>query len=164
MLDFEDPGVAGMAYSPVLGPPSRLRHVDGSFADADGWDRFGSSSRAVGALLGLPESGPVVVMQRTMAWATSTPAATFPTETFRLVVAGSHQMGGRTYRMGDMRVQPAGEPWPQSVAGPEGLDEVLVLGDRRGARAETHGEAGERWSSALAELIERLLPLVPSAR
>jgi hypothetical protein len=52
------------------------------------------------------------------------------------VIGGSYTLDGRERAMGDMRFQAADTPWEAVVAGSDGLDEVVILGDRRGASAQ----------------------------
>jgi hypothetical protein len=129
MLDDDDGGVVGMVTN-LTTPLSRLGHVDGSFRDAGTWGTLGASKVAA-ALLGLPDLGPVVLLLRTPAAQVAAPACTFGTEGFRLVVGGSYTLGGQERTMGDMRFQAADTSWERVVAGPDGLDEVVILGDRR---------------------------------
>jgi hypothetical protein len=56
--------------------------------------------------------------------------------------------------MGDMRFQAADSPWEQVIAGPDGLDEVVILGDRRGASPTVPAEAN---ASAWARDVDALL-------
>ena len=54
--------------------------------------------------------------------------------------------------------------WDVVVAGPDGLDELIVIGDRTGAHATVEGDSG--WASRLDELVDglraRLDDLVPA--
>ena len=94
----------------------------------------------VASLLGLPDLGPVVLLLRTPAAQVAAPACSFGTEGFRLVIGGSYSLDGRERTMGDMRLQAADTLWEPVIAGPDGLDEVVILGDRRGASPTVHGE------------------------
>jgi hypothetical protein len=153
LLDDEDPGVVGMATN-LTTPLSRLGHIDGTFADTAGWGDLGDGSKVAGSLMGLPDLGPVVLLISTPAGKVASPAYTFGTDSFRLVIDGSYAVGGESRVMGDMRIHPAGVPWPEVVAGPEGLGHVLILGDRRGATAEVDGSAAaSRWAAQLGDLV-----------
>jgi hypothetical protein len=156
LLDVDDGGVIGLTTT-ITTPMSRLGHIDGSFRDADRWETLGESKAAV-SLLGLPDLGPVVLLMHTPAAATAAPACTFGTDGFRLVIAGSYERDGTVYEMGDMRFQVAGTRWDRVVAGPDGLDEVVVLGDRRGASAPVDDDdpAARAWADQLDATIDRL--------
>src|SRR5690606_3215280 len=90
-----------------------------------------------------------------------TPAMTFGSDVFRCVISGSHQRGGETVEMGDCRFQAAGVPWEAVVAGPDGLDEVIVVGDRSGRHAVVEGDE-YGCADCIEELIAGLLPELPS--
>jgi hypothetical protein len=164
ILDDADDGVDGLVTT-VDKPFSRLGHVDASFAESDTWPSIGDGGRAAVSLLSLHDVGPVVVLQRTPAGRVATPAATFASDVFRCVVAGSHTRGGETVEMGDTRFQAEGVPWEAVVAGPDGLDELIIIGNRQGAVPSVEGDdAG--WAAALDEVIAGLRPrlaeLVPA--
>ena len=156
ILDDDDNGVIGLATT-ITTPLSKLGHIDGSFRDVDAWETLGESKIAA-SLLGLPDLGPVVLLLHTPAAATAAPACSFGTDGFRLVVSGSYARDGKEYEMGDMRFQAADTPWDRVVAGPDGLDEVVILGDRRGASprfADADPEA-RAWADELAAVLDRL--------
>lgn len=153
LLDDEDGGVVGMVTN-ITTPLSKVGHIDGSFRDADSWSKLGESKVAA-ALLGLPDLGPVVLLLRTPAAQVAAPECTLGTEGFRLVIAGSYTRDGQQRAMGDMRIQAAHTPWERVVAGPDGLDEVVILGDRRGA--SLHVDDGEPGARAWADGLDRLL-------
>jgi hypothetical protein len=156
ILAADDGGVIGLVTT-ITTPMSKLGHIDGSFADAASWDALGESRAAV-SVLGLPGCGPVVMLVHTPAAATAAPGCTFDTDGFRLVVAGSYERDGTTYEMGDMRFQGAGTRWERVVAGPDGLDEVVILGDRRGASPQVdEADVDARaWRAQLDATLARL--------
>ena len=163
LLDDGDPGVVGMATN-LTTPLSRVGHIDGTFADAGGWDGLGDGSRVAAALLGLHDLGPLVLLLSTPPGRVATPACTFDTDSFRLVVRGSCSWDGAEQVMGDMRVQPGGAAWQEVVAGPDGLHQVLILGDRRGAVARV-GSSGrdQGWADQLGDLVGRMRTGLPAA-
>jgi hypothetical protein len=57
--------------------------------------------------------------------------------------------------MGDTRFQAAGVPWEAVKAGPEGLDELIIVGDRRGAVPAVEGDSAG-WASGLSSILEDL--------
>jgi hypothetical protein len=99
--------------------------------------------------------GPVIVLQRTQAGMLATPRATFQSDVFRCVIAGAHHRGGEVLEMGDTRFQAAGVPWEAVKAGPEGLDELIIVGDRRGAVPAVEGDSAG-WASGLSSILEDL--------
>ncbi len=111
-----------------------------------------------GRVLGLPDLGPVVLLLRTPAAQVAAPACTFGTEGFRLVVGGSYTLDGQERTMGDMRFQAADTPWERVVAGPDGLDEVVILGDRRAAspRALDTEPGAPTWPEEFDALVDSL--------
>jgi hypothetical protein len=161
VLDFDDRGVVGMVTT-IATPRSKLGHIDGSFDDAERWESLGDS-RIAASLLGLPDLGPVVLLVRTPAGAVSAPACSFDTEGFRLVISGSYELDGRDRVMGDMRFQAANTAWERVVAGPDGLDEVVILGDRRGAtpHVDDGDPAARAWADGLTEMLESLEAKLP---
>ncbi|HEY7107172.1 MAG TPA: hypothetical protein VH986_12265 [Acidimicrobiia bacterium] len=156
ILDADDGGVVGLVTT-ITTPVSTRGHIDGTFADVGAWQTLGESQAAV-SLLGLPDRGPVVVLAHTPAAATAAPECTFDTDGFRLVVGGSYERAGTTYAMGDMRFQGAGTQWDRVVAGPDGLDEVIILGDRRGAvpHVDDGDGAARAWRDELDATLARL--------
>jgi hypothetical protein len=155
ILPDEDDGVEGLV-STIDKPFSRLGHVDASFKEAETWDTLGVDIHIASTLMGHHEAGPVVIVQRTSPDAQASPACTFGSDVFRCIVAGSHAEGDRLLEMGDTRFHAAGDPFEAVVAGPDGLDEVIIIGDRRGATAEVTGSDPAGWATHLAETLARL--------
>jgi hypothetical protein len=156
LLDDDDGGVVGMVTN-LTTPLSKLGHIDGSFRDTNLWGTLGGSKVAA-ALLGLPDLGPVVLLLRTPAAQVAAPACTFGTEGFRLVIGGSYSLDGRERTMGDMRLQTSNTRWAPVIAGADGLDEVVILGDRRGAAPSVKsGEpSAEAWAGGFDALLDGL--------
>jgi hypothetical protein len=158
ILPDEDDGVDGLVTT-ITTPFSRVGHVDGSFDDADTWEPLGSSRAAV-SLLGVHDVGPVVILQRTPPGELAAPAVRFGSDVFRAVIGGSHDRSGPTVAMGDTLTRAAGLEWEQVVAGPQGLDELIIIGDRRGADPEVvAGDPG--WASDLVAVLARLRAGLP---
>ena len=86
VLEVDDPGVVGMATN-LSTPLSRVGHIDGTFADAAGWDDI-DDAKIAAAMLGLPDLGPVVFLISSPAGRTATPPCTFDADTFRLIAGG----------------------------------------------------------------------------
>jgi hypothetical protein len=160
ILDDVDDGVDGLVTT-IDKPFSRVGHVDASFVESDTWNPIGDGARAAVSLLSLHDVGPVVILQRTPAGRVATPAATFDSDVFRCVIAGSHERAGQKVEMGDTRFQSAGVQWEPVVAGPDGLDELIIVGNRQGAIPAVDGDAAG-WAATLDEIVAGLRPgLVP---
>jgi hypothetical protein len=154
VLADEDDGVDGLVTT-ITKPFSRLGHIDSSFDESGEWEPVGDSGRISVSLMGVHDVGPVVVLQRTPPGAVATPAVTFGSDVFRCVIRGSYERAGETVQMGDTLTRAEGRPWEQVVAGPDGLDEVIIVGDRRGAYPEPIG-ADTGWAEAVGDLVTRL--------
>jgi hypothetical protein len=111
--------------------------------------------------MGLHDVGPVVIVQRTPAGRVATPEMTFDSDVFRCVIAGSFRRGAEVVAMGDTQLHPSGYTWTEVVAGPDGLDEVIIIGDRRGATPRATG-AGDDWASTVTSLLESLASGLPA--
>jgi hypothetical protein len=164
VLPDDDDGVEGLVTT-IEKPFSRLGHVDASFDEAATWAAVGDRVRIAVTLMGDHEGGPIVIVQRTEAGAQATPKLTFGSDVFRCVVAGSHQEGELVRSMGDTRFHAGQDPWEAVVAGPDGLDEVIIIGDRRGSTPEATGHDVDGWADHLRETIghleAQLVDLVP---
>lgn len=154
ILPANDPGVNGLVTT-LDKPWSRVQHMDASFSEADTWLSFGDGGHLAVSLLSVHDVGPVYIVQRTPAGQMATPAMTFGGDVFRCVISGSHQRNGETLEMGDCRVQAGGIAWDAVVAGPQGLDEVIIIGDRTGAIPTVEGD-DNGWGVRLAEIIDEL--------
>ena len=140
----------------TMGVPTPSGKIDGTLGDP-GWEPVGPGTRAAIALLGEPERGPVVVLSTTEADQRAMARCRFGTEVVRMVVRGRCTIGDREYGPGDLRIQRA-ETWcDEAVAGPEGLDEVLVIADRRHAAPSVDAIDAGAWPTALGEVADSLL-------
>jgi hypothetical protein len=157
ILADEDDGVDGLVTT-IDKPFSKLGHIDGSFEDSGQWEPVGDGRQAAVSLLGVHDVGPVVILQRTAPGVMATPGATFDSDVFRCVIRGSSVHEGAVSEMGDTLLRPAGDRWEPVTAGPDGLDEVLIIGDRTGAvPTSTDDAAWAEWLDAtLARLRARL--------
>jgi len=150
----DDGGIDGLVTT-LTKPWSKVQHIDASVAEADDWLAIGDGARVCVNLMSHHDVGPIYIVQRTPAGKTATPAMTFGTDVFRCVISGSHERAGVHVEMGDCRFQAAGVPWDAVVAGPEGLDEVIVIGDRSGASAVVDGD-DDGWADRIAEIVADL--------
>jgi hypothetical protein len=141
------------ALASSLGPIKSGKR-NGSFADADSWTTSHPGTREAVSILGDPICGPVVVLTATEPNGVVTPPCRFDTEVFRMIVAGACEIDGRRYEKGDMRIDRAGEWFGPVVAGPEGMQQVVVIGDRRHATPTMESTADE---SAIGGVIHELL-------
>jgi hypothetical protein len=101
--------------------------------------------------MGHHDVGPIFIVQRTSANVLATPAFSVESDAFRCVIAGSG--GGR--QMGDARFQVGGTQWDEVVAGPQGMDEVVILADRRGVLDVALGGSHE-WTSIVSATVSQL--------
>lgn len=112
---------------------------------------------AVSGLIGDVAAGPAVHVLKATAGRTVMPASQWATEVLIAVVAGTVQIGERTYAAGDLRVQREGAPLAAVRAGEAGAHLVLVRGDRRADAIFSAGPAPS-WFSAPARLAQGLAP------
>jgi hypothetical protein len=132
----------------------KMSYVNGSFSRLDSWRSTETGNRVAVALMGDADVGPVWVFVASNPGCVSSPRCAFDTEVLRFVVRGSGRIGDDEYIEGDIRVQPKGLEADEVVAGRDGLQEVVVLGDRRGAIPPARTEGG--WSTGLTETIKQL--------
>jgi hypothetical protein len=164
ILPANDGGIDGLVTT-LTKPWSKVQHIDASIAEADDWLAIGDGGRVCVNLMSHHDVGPIYIIQRSPAGSLATPAMTFGSDVFRCVIAGSHERAGERVEMGDCRFQAAGVPWDAVVAGPDGLDEVIIIGDRSGGGPRVDGD-DHRWSDRLdgivTELRAGLQELVPA--
>jgi hypothetical protein len=115
----------------TAGPTSNSGKLNGSFADADSWTSVSDSTRALVSVLGDAVQGPVIALAETSPHQVAASASYFDTELMRFVIAGSCGIDGRIYEAGDIRMQLPSKACGPVSAGPDGLQELLVFGDRR---------------------------------
>lgn len=137
----------------TIGPTDNSGKLNGSFGDHGTWRSVSAATKAAVSLLGEPTRGPAVVLAVTAPNEIAFPGSRFDTEVFRLVVDGSCTIGDRSYEPGDMRIQRAATWCEPVVAGDLGLQEIVVLGDRRHAAADVEGDA---WSASLDSIVAEL--------
>ncbi len=156
ILPANDPGIDGLVTT-LNKPWSKVQHIDARITEAYTWPEIGEAGRICVSLMAHHEVGPIYLVQRTAAGAEATPSMTFGSDVFRCVIAGSHERDGERVEMGDGRFQAAGVPWERVVAGPEGLDEVIIIGDRRGYVPEVHGADTGSWATTWCAIVGGLL-------
>jgi hypothetical protein len=153
ILPDEDDGVDGLVTT-IDKPFSKLGHVDGCFDDAGQWESVGDGGRVAVTLMGVHDVGPIVILQRTPPGRVATPALTVGADVFRCVIRGSHGQDSHTIEMGDTALLGAGQEWTPVVAGPDGLDEVIIIGDRTGAISSPDDTTN--WTATVGAIIDRL--------
>jgi hypothetical protein len=161
ILADDDDGVPGLVTT-LDKPFSPLGNADAAYSEADTWPELRNGSRIVVTLMGVHELGPVVVQQHTAPGIMATPAFTVDTDVFRCVISGTHQRDGHVVEMGDCRFQAAGTPWEAVIAGRDGLDELIVFGDRRGATPVLSDADDGGWVEHLSRVLPTLLNQLPS--
>jgi hypothetical protein len=110
-------------------------------------------------VLGEPTSGPVLLFLDCAAGSEALPARTIGTEAIVAPVAGSVEAAGVVLAQGDVRVEEADVAQPPLVAGPDGVQLVVIVGDRRALRTalDDHridGALADALSPVLTDLVE----------
>lgn len=142
------------ALQTTIGRVARSGKLQGSFTERSGWCATGPASTAAVGVLGDLVAGPVIVLSHTAARHVAMPRSRFGTELFRLVVAGSCEIDGRRYGTGDIRLQPGHEWCAPVIAGSQGLQELLVFGDRRRLDPAVDGKG---WPAELSGFVDGLV-------
>jgi hypothetical protein len=146
----------------TIGLTENSGKLNGSFADSSTWPEVSASTRAVVSIMGDQFCGPVVVLAATAPGGIAMPAWSFDTEVLRVVVAGSCWIDGRAYEKGDMRMQLPGRQSGSVSAGPEGLQEMLVFGDRR--YLDLHAKCDElEWPGNVGKMVCDLIGRLPDS-
>ena len=146
----DEPGPSNLSTT-LHDQPARAR-INGSFDDSAGWFRFAHGLLAAG-LMGHAVSGPLVLLARIDPGGRPLGSYVFGTEVLRMVVRGSCKVGDEWYSTGDIRVEHAGS-CGRTVAGDEGVDEIVVIADRRTMVTESVRDSS--WSSALETVLAAL--------
>ena len=164
-IDMQNPCPGAPAIATTMGPTVRS-HLDGGFDASEQWDEIAPGVRMAAGLAGEPTGGPVLVFLTGAAGTEVLPARSIGSETIVAPVSGSMDVGGATLTQGDVRVEEAGIDQPAVVAGPDGVQLVVIVGDRRALHAaladdSMAGPLGRALSTMLVEL-QSLLPLAGS--
>lgn len=114
----------------TLGALDKAGKVNGSHHASTGWTCSSPGLRTSAGVLGHRTVGPLILQASAEADIPIHDAVTVATEMLVMVVAGSCTIGDRIYRCGDLRLQDAGAPLPAIVAGPDGADVCIIVGDR----------------------------------
>jgi hypothetical protein len=141
--------------------PASSRHgrVDASFDDPS-WPSENGVRYSFWAM-GADPQRPLVLLVEASVGAPEVPPVQFPTDQFRMVLAGSCEIGGQCYRAGDIRIQQAGHFLGPEVTGPSGCQQVVVFARQAGAAPIfAASEDAARVTGPLADLgggVEALL-------
>lgn len=153
VVDLEDTADESCLLT-TLGSLNNTGYLNGSFDDREGWHRDEAGRVVAGALMGHASMGPIVLLSHAPAGPIEVPDRSLDTDVVRIVVNGSCTVDGRSYEAGDIRLQKAGAPSGGSVAGSDGVDEVVIVGDRRVAFSSLRDQGG--WSPAARQVLEAL--------
>ncbi len=155
-IDMQDPCPGAPAIVTTMGPTSRS-HLDGGFDACDQWDEIAPGVRMAAGLLGEPTSGPVLVFLDCAAGTEAVPAHSIGTETIVAPVSGSIAAGADTLAHGQVRLEEADVEQPALVAGPDGVQLVVLVADRRALRsALDDGSLGGTFGAALSTVVADL--------
>lgn len=153
IIDLEDTADESCLLA-TYGKLSNGGHLNGSFDDRANWCHDDAGRDVAGALMGHASMGPVLLLSHAPSGAIELPDRVVDTDVVRMVVNGSCTVDGRAYQAGDIRLQKAGAASGPTVAGDEGVDEVVIFGDRRVVFATLQDQGG--WSPAARQALEAL--------
>jgi len=146
-----DPSAAA-GVSTTLPLSSKAGNVDGSFSDTANWKEVGTGARMAIGLFGEHRVGPILLATKLNPQGRLV-AERFGTEVVHLVVGGSCRIGERVLETGDLLVLPADADHPVIAAGPKGVSEVIILGDRSKMTATYNADD---WVSHVQFTVEEL--------
>ncbi len=160
-IDMQDPCPGAPAIATTMGSTTRA-HLDGGFDKTEQWDEIAPGVRMAAGLAGEPTCGPVLVFLDADAGTEVVPVRSIGAEVIVAPVSGSVTAAGVTLAQGDVRMEVAGVDHPAMVAGPDGAQVVLIVGDRRALRSAVAdgsmaGGLGAALSMALDDLQGQLL-------
>ena len=155
-IDMQDPCPGAPAIATTMGPTKRA-HLDGGFDSSEEWIEIAPGVRMAAGLLGEPTCGPVLVFLDCAAGCEAVPTRSIGTETIVAPVSGSIDAAGVVLAQGDVRVEEADVRHPALVAGPDGVQLVLIVADRRALRAAIDdgafaGTLGDALATVLTDL------------
>lgn len=155
-IDMQDPCPGAPAIATTLGRTERA-HLDGGFDTAGEWAEVAPGVRMAAGLAGEPTSGPVLVFLDCDAGTEAVPSRSLGTELIVAPIAGSIDAAGVLLAQGDVRVEEPDVQHPALVAGPDGAQLVVIVGDRRALRAAIDdGRVAGALGGALAPVLADL--------
>lgn len=104
--------------------------MEGNFSESGQWPEAVPGVRVLTSLCGDVAAGPVLVLLRCEPGKPAHSAGTLQTEVFHSVVGGSCVVEGSIMKLGDAWLTGPGDQ-SEVVAGPDGLSQLVVFGDRR---------------------------------
>jgi hypothetical protein len=115
----------------TLGSLGNAGSLNGSFGDTASWRRDDRGHALTTALLGHTTRGPLLMLSSSPPGGVGVHAgSSISTEVVRAVVDGSCTIGQDEYTSGDIRIDVARAPAEPVQAGPDGLKEIVIFGDR----------------------------------
>ena len=155
-IDMQDPCPGAPAIATTSGPTVRA-HLDGGFDDTEGWREVGAGVRAVVGLAGEPTSGPVLLLLDGAPGAEVLPVRSIGTEVIVAPVSGSVDAAGTVLGQGDVRLEEGSVAHPAMVAGDDGAQVVVIVGDRRALRSAVAAmQVGGALGDALPAMLDDL--------
>lgn len=159
-IDMQDPCPGAPAIATTLGRTSRA-HLDGGFDTSSSWDEVAPGVRMAAGVAGEPEAGPVLVLLDCAPGVEAVPEHRLGTEVLVAPVTGSVEAAGATLAQGDVRLEEADVDHGALVAGPDGVQLVLIVADRRALAAaldegRVAGPLGASLSTVLPALLDDL--------
>ena len=162
-IDMQDPCPGAPAIATTMGATERA-HLDGGFDTSDQWDEIAPGVRMAAGIAGEPTSGPVLVFLDCAAGSEAVASHVLGTEVIVAPVAGSVEAAGTTLAQGDVRLEEADVEHPALVAGPDGVQLVLIVADRRAlSSALDDGSVPGELGAALSKVLPKLLGDLTSA-
>jgi hypothetical protein len=162
-IDMQDPCPGAPAIATTMGPTTRS-HLDGGFDSSDRWEEIAPGVRMAAGIAGEPECGPVLVFLDCAAGAEAVSTRVLGTEVIVAPVAGSVDAAGNTLAQGDVRLEEADVEQPALVSGPDGVQLVLIVADRRAlSSALEDGTIKGALGAALSTVLPKLMGDLTSA-
>jgi hypothetical protein len=162
-IDMQDPCPGAPAIATTMGATERA-HLDGGFDTSDQWDEIAPGVRMAAGIAGEPACGPVLVFLDCVAGSEAVASHVLGTEVIVAPVAGSVDAAGTTLAQGDVRLEEADVEQPALVAGPDGVQLVLIVADRRAlSSALDDGTVPGELGAALSKVLPKLLGELTSA-
>ncbi len=153
-IDMQDPCPGAPAIATTLGRTTRA-HMDGGFDTADQWEEIAPGVRFAAGVAGEPDCGPVLVFLDCAPGCEAVASHSLGTEMIIAPVTGAIDIDGKTLAQGDVRLEEADVEHPGMVAGPDGVQLVLIVADRRALDSALRDGA---FSGALGAALSRVLP------
>jgi hypothetical protein len=157
----DEDAVSGVGSTLLANPPAT--GFSGSVRE-DGWATLADGSKVLGIVIGPRKSGPLLLLWRNAAGAVESPAATYSTEVFRLLLEGTCTVGDASYGPGAWRLTDIDVPQGAIVHGPEGSTALVVFADRRGWMPKIEGRPGIEAVPRIEQLAGILAPLLDDTR